>query len=106
MIVAFGGIRKALKDLRGNDAPGRGNPGGAVDSPAVHKIVGGSILDTTTMLMWQESNRSVADALEATVEKLESVVHCINYSTESSRAMTKEISELRHQVERLRDKMP
>lgn len=106
IIVAFTGIRKALKDLKGDDTPGRRNPGGPVDSPAVERTVGGAILDTTTMLMWQESNRAVTEALHEVVDKLESTIHAINYGTEASRAVCRDISELRHQIERLRDKLP
>lgn len=105
MIVAFGGIRKALKDIRGNESS-RGSPAGPVDSPAVHRTIGGAILDTTTILMWSESNKGASDAMDALVEKLDSVIHCINYNTEAARDMSKDITELRHQIERLRDKLP
>lgn len=103
VIVAFGGIRKALKDLKG-DLPA--NPGGPAVTPAVERIVGGAILETTTILMWSESNRAVVDALEAATAKLESICNSINYATETGRNVEDEIKELRHQIERLRDKLP
>jgi hypothetical protein len=98
IIVAFGGIRKALKDIGAADKT-------ATDSPTVHRTIGGTILENTTILLWSESNRSVTEALEAVVSKLESTVHAINYNTDAVREMCEDLTELRHQIERLRDKM-
>ncbi len=33
------------------------------DSKTAAKVIGGAILDSTTLLMWSESNRDVAEAL-------------------------------------------
>lgn len=101
IIVAFGGIRKALKDIGATDK----TPNGPTDSPTVHRTIGGTILENTTILLWSESNRSVTEALEAVVSKLESTVHAINYNTDAVREMCEDLTELRHQIERLRDKM-
>lgn len=124
IVTAYAGIRKAIKDLKGEAAPGLINPGGSAVHSGVAGIVGGTIMETTTLLMWSESNRTVTEAVlamreiikantDATLalpdelaEKLERVVNAINYNTEASREVCRDISELRHQVERLRDKMP
>ena len=105
IIVAFGGIRKALKDLKGDDKPGATNPGGRAGGAEVQRIVGGTIMETTTILLWSESNKAVADALEAMVEKLDQVCRSINYNTDVGRDIIKELGEARHQIERLRDKL-
>jgi hypothetical protein len=95
LIVAFAGIRKALKDLAKGDDPKQ--PGGR--HPAAANIIGGTIMETTTLLMWSESNREVA-------EKAGDVVDAINNNTAAIKENNRETAELRHQVERLRDKMP
>lgn len=105
IIVAYGGIRKALKDLKGDDKPGAVNPGGRAGGAEVQRIVGGAMLETTTILMWSESNKAVADALEGMCEKLEQVCRSINYNTDVGRDVIKELGEVRHQIERLRDKL-
>lgn len=105
IIVAFGGIRKALKDLKGDDKPGATNPGGRAGGAEVQRIVGGTIMETTTILLWSESNKAVADALEAMSEKLEQVCRSINYNTDVGRDVVSELKEVRHQIERLRDKL-
>lgn len=124
VIVAFGGIRKALKDLKGEPGKdGKMNPGGAAAHPGVQSIVGGTIMETTTLLMWSESNKQVAESAEHVKEcikanskmlgdlpdkieaAMDSVVNAINYNTEAQRSVCRDLSELRHQVERLRDKM-
>lgn len=54
------------------------------DAKTASKVIGGAIMDTTTLLMWQESNRDVAEAL---------------------RDHQKEMMELRFAVIQLRDTM-
>lgn len=123
VITAYAGIRKALKDLKGDGKPGLTNPGGPAIGPAVQSIVGGTIMETTTLLMWSESNREVAEAAEAVKScikanseaieclpdeiavRLASVVNAINYNTEAVRDMVREFGETRHEVVRLRDSM-
>ncbi|WLJ71143.1 hypothetical protein [Sphingomonas phage Carli] len=62
-------------------------------------------METTTILLWSESNRAVVDAIEALTERLETIANSINYGTEASRALSKDVAELRHQIERVRDRM-
>jgi hypothetical protein len=40
------------------------------DPKSADKVIGGSIMDNTTMLMWSESNRDVAEALRETQKEL------------------------------------
>lgn len=54
------------------------------DSKSTAKVLGGAILDSTTLLMWSESNRDVAEAL---------------------RDHQREMAELRFAVLQLRDTM-
>lgn len=54
------------------------------DSKSAAKVIGGAILDSTTLLMWSESNRDVAEAL---------------------RDHQREMAELRFAVMQLRDTM-
>ncbi len=54
------------------------------------KMVGGAILDTSSILMWSESNREVAESNEAVVA--------------SNREIQRELMELRFAVTRLVDK--
>lgn len=54
------------------------------DAKTANKVLGGMILDTTTILMWQESNRDVVEAL---------------------RDHQKEVMELRFAVVQLKDTM-
>lgn len=92
IVSAFIGIRKAIKDLRkAEEAPLAGN------NPAA-KVIGATILESTTLLMWSESNRDV-------VEAIESQTRAINYNTEALREVCRDLGETRHQIERLRDKM-
>lgn len=120
IVTAYAGIKRALKDLGKESA----NPGGPAITPAVQSIVGGTILETTTLLMWSESNRAVVEAAEdmkdcikrnsevieempeRMAEKLDRVINAINYNTEAMRDVAKEMAETRHQVERVRDKLP
>lgn len=124
IIVAFGGIRKALKDLKGDaKSPTLMNPGGPAAGPDVQRIVGGTIMETTTLLLWSESNKQVVEAAEDVLaciktnteaveclpdqikDALSSLVNAINYSNETGRAIDKGLGELRHEVVRLRDSM-
>lgn len=115
IIVAYAGIRKALKDLKGSENKAAG--------PGVEKIVGGTIMETTTLLMWSESNKQVVEAVEDVLScikanteavenmpeeiasRLSSVANAINYNTEAVRDMMREYSETRHEIVRLRDSM-
>ena len=96
IIVAYGGIRKALKDLKSGETK--------VNDRA--EVVAATLMENTTLFMWSDSNHAVCAALGEVVDRLESVVNCINFSTEATRDMSRDIGELRHQIERLRDKMP
>lgn len=118
LVAAWAGIRKALKDLDKTD----GNK--VVIAPTPQAFVGGTIMETTTLLMWSESNRDVTEALQGlsvcfasnikAIEglpdeigiRLDHVVNAINYNTSASRDVCRDLAELRHQIERLRDKMP
>lgn len=70
--AAIGGIWKGIKNIRKDGL----NP----DSP-VQKIASATLVETTTMLMWSESNRDVCE--------------CIN-------ALREEIKDLRHEIELMR----
>lgn len=56
-----------------------------------HKVVGGMIMDTTTLLMWSESNRHVVDGLS-------DLQHGMG-------TLEKEMTELRFAVTQLKDKL-
>lgn len=103
VIVAYGGIRKALKDL------GKHDPGKPVStSPVPTSIVGGTIMETTTLLMWSESNRDMTEAtnaLRSSVEKLTTSTDRLCDQTNVVDGLKDEAVELSHQIERLRDKL-
>ena len=56
----------------------------ALPEDKAERVIGGAIMDTTTLLMWSESNRDVADAMHQN---------------------TKEMMELRFAVTSLKDKL-
>lgn len=96
IVTAYAGIRKALKDLKS----------GEVSGTTTDKVMAATLIETHTMLLWSESNRGVGDALRDLTDKIESLSHAINYNTETGRALCGDMKELRHQIERIRDKMP
>lgn len=79
IMATVAGIYNALKKIKA------GQPGPTDAS----RLQAGVIVESTSMLMWSESNRDV-------VESNESVVR-------SNYAVRDEMKELRHQIERLRD---
>lgn len=96
LVTAYAGIRKALKDLKS----------GEVSGSVQEKVVSATLIETHTMLLWSESNRGVVEAVRDLIDKIESLSHSLNYNTETGREVCRDIKELRHQIERLRDKMP
>lgn len=96
LVTAYAGIRKALKDLKT----------GEVSGAPQDKVVAATLLETHTMMLWSESNRAVVKVVEDLLDKLERNTNAINYNTEASRAVSVDLKELRHQIERVRDKMP
>lgn len=96
LVTAYAGIRKALKDLKS----------GEVSGTVQDKVMAATLIETHTMLLWSESNRGVADAIRDLTDKIESHAHALNYNTETGREVCRDMKELRHQIERLRDKMP
>jgi len=72
--AAVTGIWKALKNLRSEE----GSP------EAGHRVASAALVETTTIVMWSETNRDVTQALHRLCDQM---------------------TELTHQVERLRDKM-
>lgn len=96
LVTAYAGIRKALKDLKT----------GEVSGSVQEKVVSATLIETHTMMLWSESNRSVGEAIRDLTDKLESLSHALNYNTETGREVCRDMKELRHQIERLRDKMP
>ncbi len=88
----FVGIRQGLKKIsKGEIAP----------SQEKKQIAGATLIETTSLLMWSESNRDVVEALNRTVSSLEAMMDRIDTIEE----LKKEAVELRHQIERLRDKL-
>lgn len=78
----FMGIKTGLKKIsRGEIAP----------TTDKSKVAGAMLVETTSMLMWSESNRDVVEA--------------VNRLCDFIQDNTREQTELRHQIERLRDKM-
>jgi len=96
IVTAYAGIRKALKDLKS----------GEVSGTVQEKVVSATLIETHTMMLWSDSNRAVVEKIGDLIDKLESATHALNYNTETGRTVSREIGELRHQIERLRDKMP
>lgn len=96
LVTAYAGIRKALKDLKS----------GEVTGSVQEKVVSATLIETHTMLLWSESNRGVVEAVRDLIDKIESMSHALNYNTETGREVCRDIKELRHQIERLRDKLP
>lgn len=96
IVTAYAGIRKALKDLKS----------GEVSGTVQDKVVAATLIETHTMMLWSDSNRAVVEKIGDLIDKLESATHALNHNTETGRAVSREIGELRHQIERLRDKMP
>lgn len=97
IIVAVAGIRKALKDLKS---------GNAEPSLSKNKVMAATLVETHTMLAWSESNRVATEAIRELAEKLDGMCRSVNYNTEAVRDSNRESAELRHQIERIRDKMP
>lgn len=97
LVTAYAGIRKALKDLKSGEVSG-----GSVQE----KVVSATLIETHTMLMWSESNRTVTDSVRDLIDKVESTTKALNYNTETGREVCRDMKELRHQIERLRDKLP
>ncbi len=97
LVTAYAGIRKALKDLKSGEVSG-----GSVQE----KVVSATLIETHTMLMWSESNRTVTDSVRDLIDKVESMTKALNYNTEIGREVCRDMKELRHQIERLRDKLP
>lgn len=95
IVTAYAGIRKALKDLKSGEV--------ATDKKQIASAV---LVETVTMTMWSESNRGVGLALEKLADQIESLAHAVNYNTEAERRSCENLVELRHHIERLRDKMP
>lgn len=100
IITAWAGIRKAYRDLKKSES----NP--AIYPAASKEVVGATLLENYTLLMWSESNRSVVEALGDALEKINSLTNAVNYNTDAVREGRDESKELRHQIERLRDKLP
>lgn len=96
LVTAYAGIRKALKDLKT----------GEVSGAPQDKVVAATLLETHTMMLWSESNRAVVKVVEDLLDKLERNTNAINCNIEASRAVSVDLKELRHQIERVRDKMP
>lgn len=97
IIVAVAGIRKALKDLK---------DGSATDaSTDKNKVMAATLVETHTMLDWTASNKETTEAIRDLLERLESVCRAVNYNTDALRESNREAGELRHQIERLRDKI-
>lgn len=97
LVTAFAGIRKALRDLKKDE---RGSSHLTKD-PSVERLVGGTILETTTLLMWSESNRDVGEAVRGLTDMVRMMCERIDIVDE----LKSEAVELRHQIERLRDKL-
>lgn len=95
IIVAIAGVRKALKDLKT----------GEVSGTVQDKIMSATLIETHTMLLWSESNRSVTESVGDLIDKIESMTKALSYNTETGREVCRDMKELRHQIERLRDKM-
>lgn len=74
-VAAITAIRTALKKLK-ESLP--------AENPTTNKVVGGMILDHTSMMMWSESNRVVGEKLDD---------------------LTDEMKELRFAVTQLKDKI-
>lgn len=90
----FVGIKSGLKKIaKGEIAP----------SPAVAKnaIAAATLIETTTLLMWSDSNRDVVAALDRVCK----VIDIATNRLESVEDLKREAVELRHQMERLRDKL-
>lgn len=96
LVTAYAGIRKALKDLKS----------GEVSGSIQEKVVSATLIETHTMMLWSESNRSVTESVGDLIDKIESMTKALNYNTETGREVCRDMKELRHQIERLRDKMP
>jgi hypothetical protein len=107
VIVAFAGIRKALRDLSKAEGTGTG-AGASADHPGASRIVAATLMETTTLLMWSESNRDVVDSNRAMIEavqKLTNIVELICDRFDTVESLKAEAVELRHQIERLRDRL-
>jgi hypothetical protein len=81
--AAVGGLWRGLRNIKTE---------GLSPEKTTSRVAAATIIETTTLLMWSESNRMVVEA----VDRL----------TEATYALRDEQKELRHQTERLRDKMP
>lgn len=80
--AVVGGVWRGLKNVR--------KVGYSPDRPT-SQLAAATIMETTTLLMWSESNRDVCKSIDQLVDVLQD--------------HRSEITELRHQMERLRDKL-
>ena len=97
LIVAVAGIRKAIKDLKAGTATG--------DTRETNKIAAAALVETHTIMDWTASNKDATEAMRDLLDKVEGLCRAVNYNTDAVRESNKEAGELRHQVERLRDKI-
>lgn len=86
LTATVAGIYRAVRMVRKEDAIKVAAP---VESPI--RIAGATILENTTILLWSESNRGVAESNKGVVEKMDD--------------LEREVVELRHAISRLTDTM-
>ncbi len=88
----FIGIKSGLKKI---------SKGEVTPESSRTQIAGATLIETTSLLMWSESNRDVVEALNRMTAVLTNVMDRVEIVDD----LTKEAIELRHQIERLRDKL-
>lgn len=91
LVTAYAGIRKALKDLKTGDAP----------VASKQEVLSATLVETHTMVLWSESNRQVCEGMHALCTVLTRMLD----RAEVVEELKKEAIELRHQIERLRDRI-
>jgi hypothetical protein len=90
----YAGIKSGLKKI----AKGEIEVTPAGDKKAV---AAATLIETTTLLMWSESNRDVV----AAINKVCALISVTAERLEVIEDLKAEANELRHQIERLRDKL-
>lgn len=109
IVAAVLGIKKGLKTFA--------KSGDAALKASGASVAAATILENQTLAMWSESNREVADALALVAEQMERLTFTIRdhekmmvshkdalyVNRDNMVALRPEFSDLRHQIERLRD---
>jgi hypothetical protein len=91
--AVFAGIRKGLKELKTSDKV----------RPA--DLAAATILENVTLNEWSSTNREVVEVIGDLIRATEELRSAVYHHRDDLRDHGRELAELRHHVERLRDRL-